>query len=124
MRTPLGRVLGHGSAKSGTGHFWYQRLTGLALLPLSVFAVVLLVFLAGRTQPEIVDILGRPIIGLPLLLLLVLSAWHMKLGMQEVIEDYIHTPMLKLLATLGNIGFSLLVAAASAFALLRLTLSA
>lgn len=124
MRTPLGRVLGLGSARSGTDQFWYQRLTSLALLPLAVFAVAVLVWLAGREQAEVVETLGRPWVALPLLFLLVIGAWHMKLGMQEVIEDYFHQPVLKLLVTLANIGFSLLIAAVSAYAVARLAFGA
>lgn len=124
MKTPLGRVLGHGSAHGGTLQFWRQRLTALALLPLSLFAVIVVVALVGKDQATVAATLGNPLIAVPLLVTLALTAWHMKIGMQEIIEDYVHAPALKLLATLGNIGFSVIVAGAAVFTLLRLTFGA
>ncbi len=121
MKTPLGRILGLGSARDGTMQFWRQRLTSLAILPLSLFAVVVVVALAGKDQATVAAALGNPWISVPLLALLALTAWHMKIGMQEVIDDYIHAPALKLLATLGNIGFSVAVAGVAIFTLLRLS---
>lgn len=124
MRTPLGRVLGLGSARAGTETFWRQRLSSLALVPLAVFAVALVVTLSGQEQAAVIATLARVEIALPLLLLLVVTAYHMKLGMQEIIEDYVHAPAIKLLATLGNLAFSAVVAAIAVFAVLKLAFGA
>ncbi len=120
MKTPLGRVLGHGSAHAGTLTFWRQRLTSLLLLPLGIFAVVLVIGMAGSDYETAVATLHHPWVALPLLALLLTAAWHMKIGMQEIIDDYFHAPGLKLAATIGNIGFAVLIAAAAGFAVLRL----
>ena len=124
MKTPLGRVLGLGAAHDGTMQFWRQRLTSLAILPLSLFAVVVVVALAGKDQATVAAALGNPWISVPLLALLALTAWHMRIGMQEIIDDYVHRPALKLLATIGNIGFCVVVAGVAVYTLLRLSFGA
>ncbi len=120
MRTPLSSVRGLGSAREGTGHFWYQRLTGLALAFLVVAFVILVIALAGRPYSDVVRVLGNPFIALMMVLMVGTGAWHMKLGMQAVIEDYLHGPA-KLAAQIANTFFPVAVAVASALALLKLS---
>lgn len=120
MVTPLRRVLGLGSAHEGTGHFWRQRLTGLANLFLATGFVILIVALVGRPYPEAASILASPLVALWLLLMIVSIAVHMRIGMQVVIEDYIHGPMLRPLLLILNTFFTVAIAAISVFAILKL----
>src|SRR4030081_1337070 len=90
MRTPLGRVRGHGSAKSGTGHFIHQRLTAIANIPLTVAAVLIVVSLIGHNQAGVRQILGWGPVAIVMLLFILSNSYHMKIGMQVIIEDYVH----------------------------------
>jgi succinate dehydrogenase / fumarate reductase membrane anchor subunit len=120
MVTPLRRVLGLGSAHEGTGHFWRQRITGLANLVLAIGFVILIVALAGRSYAEAAPVLASPLVALWLLLLVVSVTIHMRLGMQVVIEDYIHGPLIRPVLLILNTFFSVTVAAVSIFAILKL----
>lgn len=123
MRTPLSRVRGLGSAKKGTEHFWLQRVTALANIPLAVFFVSAMVAHAGADYVTVTAFLSRPIVALVMLLLILSMVWHMRLGLQVVIEDYIHGHMVKLLALILNTFFALAVGTASVLAILKLTLA-
>jgi succinate dehydrogenase / fumarate reductase membrane anchor subunit len=90
LRTPLARARGLGSAKSGTGHFWWQRVTAVFLAVLTPWMIGLALALVGADYYEVVDVLAKPINALPLALFAVCLFWHAKLGLQVVIEDYIH----------------------------------
>ncbi len=90
LRTPLGRARGLGSAKEGTQHWWHQRLTALALLPLALWFVISLIVLADATYEEVVDWLSSPVVAGLMLLLIFATFYHLKLGLQAVIEDYVH----------------------------------
>ncbi len=89
MRTPLGRVRGLGSAKSGTEHFWMQRVTAVANVPLTIFVVGLIISTAGSNYAAVKATLGSPIVAIPLILFVISVTWHMRLGMQIIIEDYV-----------------------------------
>ena len=91
MRTPLGRARGLGSARGGTQHWWHQRLTALALLPLALWFVISLLTLSDATYEDIVDWLSSPVVTGLMLLLIFAMFYHLKLGLQVVIEDYVHT---------------------------------
>src|SRR6202023_3712418 len=96
MRTPLSRVRNLGSSHSGTSDFWRQRLTAVAMLLLILPVIVVVMMLLGRNQAGAAQILGSPLVAIILLLFIVASIWHMKIGRQVVIEVYVHTGMLQL----------------------------
>ena len=121
MRTPLARVRGLGSAKSGTGHFWHQRLTALANVPLVIAFVLILVSLLGRSHAAVVQILGSPLIAILILLFIGSITYHMKLGMQVIIEDYVHDERWRLPAVIANIFFAVAVGAACIYSMLKMS---
>ena len=121
MRTPLGRVRSLGPSHSGTSDFWRQRITGVALTLLIVPAIVVVMMLLGRNQAGAAQILGSPPVAIIMLLFIIASAWHMKIGMQVVIEDYVHNEKLKLAFVMANNFFSFAVALASIYAILKLS---
>ena len=90
MRTPLGKVRFRGAAASGTEHFWQQRLTGIGIALLTTPVLVIMLMLLGRNHAATVQILGAPLVAILLALFVIASAWHMRLGMQVIIEDYVH----------------------------------
>ena len=121
MRTPLGRVRNLGAAHTGTGDFWRQRLTGVAMTLLMIPVIWVVMMLVGRNQAGAAQILGSVPIAMILLLFIVASTWHMKIGMQEIIEDYVHDEKLKLVAVMANQFFCVVVALTSIYALLKLS---
>jgi succinate dehydrogenase / fumarate reductase membrane anchor subunit len=121
MRTPLGRVRGYGAARSGTGHFWHQRLTSVAAVPLTIVFIVIVIGLLGRNHAAVAQILGSPMVAIVMVLFIVTTAYHMWLGMQVVIEDYIHDELWKLVLLMGNTFFSFAVALASIYAVFKLS---
>jgi succinate dehydrogenase / fumarate reductase membrane anchor subunit len=120
IRTPLARVRGLGSAKSGTEHFWHQRLTALANVPLTIGFIVLLVSLLGRSHATVMQTLGSPLVAIGMLLFIGSVTYHMKIGMQVIIEDYVHGSW-KMPLLIANTFFAVAVAAASAYSLLKLS---
>ena len=121
MRTPLSRVRSLGPSHSGTSDFWRQRLTAVAMVLLMVPVIVVVMMLLGRNQAGAAQILGSPVIAIILLLFIIASCWHMKIGMQVVIEDYVHHETVKLAAIMANNFFSIAVALASIYAILKLS---
>ena len=121
FRTPLGRVRALGSAKSGTGHFWHQRLTAIANVPLVIAFVLILVSLLGRSHAAVVQILGSPLVAIVMLLFIGSITYHMKLGMQVIIEDYVHDERWKFAAVIANIFFAVAVGLAAVYAILKLS---
>jgi succinate dehydrogenase / fumarate reductase membrane anchor subunit len=96
METPIGRVRGLGSAKSGAHHWWLERLTSISTLVLFVWFLVSIFRLPALDHETVVEWLESPIVAVPMLLLVVSTFWHLKLGLQVVIEDYVHEGGLKL----------------------------
>jgi len=121
IRTPLARVRGLGASHSGTSDFWRQRLTAVAMVLLILPVIVVVMMLLGRNQAGAKEILGLPLVAIIMLLFIVASVWHMKIGMQVVIEDYVHGEMTKLTAIMANNFFSVAVALASIYAILKLS---
>jgi succinate dehydrogenase / fumarate reductase membrane anchor subunit len=124
MRTPLARVRYLGSAHEGTLHFWRQRLTGAANVPLAIAAVIIIAATAGRPYADVVAILGSPFVAAVLVLLFVSVAIHMRIGMQVIIEDYISGEALKVVLLGANTLFSIAVAAVAILAVLKLATGA
>ena len=121
MRTPLARVRSLGASHSGTSDFWRQRVTAVAMTLLIVPVIVVMLMLIGRNQAGAAQILGSPPIAIILLLFIIASAWHMKIGMQVIIEDYVHGEKTKLVAIIANNFFSAAIGIASIYALFKLS---
>ncbi len=101
--------------------FWRQRVTAVAMVLLILPVIVVVMLLLGRNQAGAAQILGSPPVAIILLLFIIASVWHMKIGMQIVIEDYVHSETLKLVAIMANNFFSILVALTSIYAILKLS---
>ena len=121
MRTPARRVRGLGAAHSGTGLFWHQRVTSVAGIFLTIALVVIVIGLLGRSHAAVVQILASPIVAIVMLLFIINTTYHMWIGMQEIILDYVHEDKLKLLSLMANTFFCFAVGFASAFAILKLS---
>jgi len=121
MRTPLGRVRSLGSSHSGTSDFWRQRLTAVAMTVLIVPVIVVVLMLIGSNQAGAKQIFSSLPIAIIMLLFIVASAWHMKIGMQIVIEDYVHNEKIKLACVMANNFFCIAVALASIYAILKMS---
>lgn len=122
LRAPLGRVLGLGSAKDGTSHFWGQRVSAIALAVLGVWFCFSLLTLASADHFAVVDFIARPINTVLLSLTSVTLAYHSKLGVQVVIEDYVHAHGLKIAALIASTFAHVLVAVISVYAVLDIGL--
>jgi succinate dehydrogenase / fumarate reductase membrane anchor subunit len=122
MRTPLGKVRGLGSAKSGTGHFWLQRVTAVANVILAVAFIAIVLQLIGDPYEAAIAKLRNPLVSLLILLFVISALIHMRLGMQTVIEDYLHDEGAKIAAVIGNTFFTILVGGAAVIAILKIAL--
>jgi succinate dehydrogenase / fumarate reductase membrane anchor subunit len=121
LRTPLARVRGLGSARSGTEHFWRQRLTAVANVPLTIAFVVIVVSLLGRNHAYVVQTLGSPLVAMLMLLFIGSSIYHMRIGMQVIIEDYVHDEVTKLVLVMANTFFAIVVGLTAAYAIFKLS---
>jgi succinate dehydrogenase / fumarate reductase membrane anchor subunit len=121
IRTPLARVRGRGAARSGTRDFWRQRLTAVANIPLTIAAIIIIIMLLGRNQAAVAQILGAPLVAIIMLLFVASVTVHMRIGMQVIIEDYVHDESTKLTLIMANTFFAIAVALASAFGILKLS---
>jgi len=121
IRTPLARVRGFGTAKSGTAHFWHQRVTAIANIPLTIAAVIILITLLGRNQAAVAQILGSPFIAIIMLLFIASITIHMRIGMAVIIEDYVHGESAKLTLLMANTFFTIVVGLAAVYGILKLS---
>ena len=121
MRTPLGRVRGLGSGRSGTEHFWRQRLTAIANVPLTIAFVVIVVSLLGRNHAAVAQIIGWPPVAIIMLLFIASITYHMRIGMQVIIEDYVHGDLSKLMLLIANTFFAIVIAFGCGYAILKLS---
>ena len=120
LRTPLGRVRGLGSAKEGVQHWWAQRLTALALIPLTIWFVSCLVALAGAEHVDVVTWLRSPVAAISMVLLIGVTFHHAQGGLQVVIEDYVHEEGTKLALILAVKAVAIIAALAGVFAVLKI----
>ena len=120
LRSPLGRVLGLGTAKDGTEHWWGQRVSGVALALLGLWFAWALATMPGFSHAESVAFIGHPVNAVLLLLLSVTMAYHSYLGIQVVIEDYVHGHGLKTASLILSRFAHVFLAVAAIFAILRL----
>jgi len=121
MRTPLSQVRGLGSAKQGTDHFWKQRLTGLANIPLTLFFVFLVIAMVGAGHAEAAAMIGSPLVAIILLLMVISGLYHMRLGMQTILEDYVHAEGMKIALLILNTFFTIAIGASCIFAVLKIS---
>jgi succinate dehydrogenase / fumarate reductase, membrane anchor subunit len=121
LRTPLGQVRGHGSAKSGTEDFIRQRFTAIANIPLTIGAVLIIISLIGRNHAAVAQILGSTPVAIVMLLFIVSIFYHMRIGMQVIIEDYVHEERAKYALLILNTFFAIAVGFSSIYAILKLS---
>jgi succinate dehydrogenase / fumarate reductase, membrane anchor subunit len=119
LRSPLGRVLGLGSAKDGTAHWWAQRVTAVALLPLTLWFVVSLLTLPGLDYETVRTWLSVPVTGFLALLLVAVLTYHSYLGTIVIIEDYVGSSGMKVLSLMVLRFLYVLAGGAAIFAILR-----
>ena len=121
MRTPLGRVRGLGSAKTGTEEFWLQRVTAIAGIPLTLAGLSLVISLTGRSYPAVKQIVGSPLVAVLMMLFILANVIHMKIGIKVVIEDYVYNKNQKFTLLILNTFFAWAIGLACAFAILKIS---
>jgi len=121
FRSAARRVRGLGAARTGTSHFIMQRVTSVALVFLTVAFIVIAIALLGRNHAAVVQILGSPVVAVIMLLFVGATVYHMWIGMQEIIIDYVHDDRPKFAVLLANSFFCIVVGVACAFAILKLS---
>ena len=124
MRTPLARVKGLGAAGHDAGEWWVHRMTAVSNVPLVIAFVIIVAAIAGRPYAEAVRIVSHPVVALPLLLLIVSITNHMRMGVQIIIEDYVHQKGAKIAALMANTFFAVIIAAACIFSILKIGFTA
>ena len=121
LRTPLARVKGLGAAHHGAEHWWLHRMTAVSNIPLIVAFVIIVAALAFRPWGEAVRIVSRPLVALLLILCVISVTNHMRLGMQIIIEDYVHDKGLKIAAVIANNFYAVVIAVACLWAILKIS---
>jgi succinate dehydrogenase / fumarate reductase membrane anchor subunit len=120
MRTPISKVRGQGSAGTGTHHFWVHRVTAVALVPLTIWFLCSLLSHMGGSRDEVVAWIGQPLVAIAFVLLLGTGIYHLKLGIQVVIEDYVHGETMKLFSQLALTLVTAAIGVASIFAVFKI----
>ncbi len=121
LRTPLGRVRGHGAAKSGTGHFVSQRVSAIAMAILAPWFVISAAISLPFGYEAARAWVAQPIVAVPLALFVLTGFYHMRLGMAVVVEDYIHKPMMKAILLMANVFVSVALSVAAVFCILQIS---
>ena len=121
IETPMRRVRGLGAARSGTSHFWLQRLTAIASIPLTIAGLVLVISLTGHSYSGVKQIIASPLVAVLLMLFVLANALHMKIGVQIVIEDYVYDKNTKLTLLMLNIFFAWAIGLACFYAILKIS---
>lgn len=120
LQSPLGRVRGLGSAKNGTHHWWMQRVTAVALIPLTVWFAVAMIKMTGASHGDAIAWVQSPFNAIMLLLLIAATFYHMQFGLQVVIEDYVHSEGAKVVLLMAQKLASFALAVAAGFAVLKI----
>lgn len=120
LETPLHKVQGLGASHSGTGHFWRERLTSVALIPLSLWFAYAVLGLIGTNEVAVVSFLAHPWNAILMGLFVVISFYHLSLGLQQILDDYVHTPGIKLFSRLAVTVVWIIASLISVFALIRI----
>ena len=120
MRTPIARIRGLGAAHHGVEHWYTHRLSAIANIPLVVSFVIVVASLAGRPWPDAIRIVSNPLVAILLGLLMISVTYHMRLGLQTVVEDYVHDRMWKFAAGIANTFFAVAIAAVCLFSILKI----
>jgi succinate dehydrogenase / fumarate reductase membrane anchor subunit len=121
MRTPLSRAKGLGAAHHGVEHWWMHRLTAMSNIPLIVAFVIIIATLAGRQYADVIRIVSNPLVALLLLLCVISVTNHMRLGVQIIIDDYVHDRGWKIVSVIANNFFAAVIAAACLFSILKIS---
>ena len=124
MRSPLGRARGMGAAKSGLHHWWIERVTGIALVPLTIWFIYAILHLLGSPQGAVQHFVGNPVNTVLLLLTVAMTFHHMQLGLQVVMEDYISNKKMQTGAILLNKGVAVVLGLLCAVSILRMAFTA
>ena len=122
MRTPLARVKGLGASGHGVEHWWLHRMTAVSNIPLIIAFVIVVAALAGSSYQDAIAIISHPLVAIILILAVISVTNHMRLGMQIVIEDYVHAKELKIAAIVANNFYAVIIAVACLYAILKVSL--
>ena len=120
MRTPLARAKGLGASGHGVEHWWLHRMTAVSNIPLVVAFVVIVAVLAGRSHADALRIVSNPFVAILLVLAIVSVTNHMRMGVQIIIEDYVHEKGPKIAAVIANNFFAIAIATVSLFSVLKI----
>ena len=124
FETPLKRVRGLGAAHSGTEHFWRQRMTAIAGIPLTIAFLIIVLSTVGKSHAAVVATLSHPLVAILMILFVVTGVVHMRIGMQVIIEDYVHEELPKIGLLALNTFFSVAVGLGCVYAILKLSIGA
>jgi len=122
LRSPLGKVRGLGSAKNGTHHWWMQKVTAVALIPLTIWFVSSVVRMTQAEYEVVINWMNSPVVAVLMLLFIITGMYHLKLGLQVVVEDYIHAEIPKMLLQMFITFGCVLVGTTAVFSILRIAL--
>ncbi len=120
MRTPLARAKGLGAAGHGADHWWLHRMTAVSNIPLVIAFVIIVAALAGRPYPEVIGIVSHPLVSILLILAVLSVANHMRMGVQIIIEDYVHQKGLKIAALIANTFYAVIIGVSCLYAILKI----